>query len=909
MRLGFTTWWPFWLLLAVPFLWWLALRARSTLHAPRIVLGAALRSLVLILVAGALAGPTLYTPTHALSVVYAIDVSRSVEPGFVRSALDWIRQADARYRPAHRAYIVFADHARLLKDLDEVPSVAVRQEGDSRGAALDQTVTDIEQGVAASLLGFLPGHAKRLVLITDGKQTQGDVWRQLPRLQSERVRVFTFPAPTGFGARAWIDAVEVPAGIREQQPETLRVWTVSERATEARLRITVASDVVVDRAIRLGAGEHEEPFELRFRRSGANAVEVKLATPDGIATWLESVWVGPRVRLLYVEGGRDRASDLADALALQGIDVHTLTPERFAEEPAAALRNVDAVLLSDVPADRLDAETARRLERFVRDLGGGLIFVAGENAYGKAGFSGSGVERLLPVKFEARRKRKDLDLVLLIDRSYSMHGRKIELAKSAALATLDLLEEQHRLAVVAFDSQPHDVVPLAEVGSKRRAEDSISSMTSSGRTDIYNALWRARELLKSSHAKTKHVILLSDGETVPPPNALPPSRGVADSREMLRMLHSMGYGHGAIDKLVVEDRPVRPPSAAGGFEELVADMAAQNITVSTVAIGDKPNLALMTGLAAWGNGKSYVAQRDSEIPALFVTEARRLLGESLIEEPFRPVARRRSEILTGIDFASAPELKGFVASRAKHFSEVSLKAKYDQPLLAETRYGLGKTVAFLSDAKNRWAADWLSWPGYAKFWAQVVRDAARGAATQELTWQVSRRGSEARIKLTALDPDGAFRNDLWPTLRMLRPNGESSVVVLRQSAPGTYTAQLALDAPSALPYRFELLPGPGLPASLIRSIGTRTLFYPQTDEFLPRPADVALLKALSERTGGEFAPQVGEIFRRSTDGGTLATPLWPVFAGAALLLFLLEIGVRRLPWLILDRGVRLARRA
>jgi len=910
MRLGFTTDWPFWLLLAVPFVWWLALRARSTLHAPRIALAAALRSLVLILVAGALAGPTLYTPSHALSVVYAIDVSRSVEAGFVRSALDWIGQANARYRPAHSAYIVFADHAQLLKDLDEVPSVAVRQAEGSGGAALDQTVTDIEQGVAASLAGFLPGYAKRLVLITDGKQTQGDVWRQLPRLRAERVRVFTFPAPTGFGARAWIDAVDVPAGIREQQPETLRVRTVSERATDARLRIAVASDVVVDRTIQLAAGAHEVPFELRFRRSGANAVEIQLATPDGgIATRLESVWVGPRVRLLYVEGGRDRASYLADALALQGIDVHTLTPERFAEDLTAALRNVDAVLLSDVPADRLDAETARRLEWFVRDLGGGLIFVAGENTYGKAGFSDSGIERLLPVKFEARRKRKDLDLVLLIDRSYSMHGRKIELAKSAALATLDLLEEQHRLAVVAFDSQPHDVVPLAEVGSKRRAEDSISSMTSSGRTDIYNALWRARELLKGSHAKTKHVILLSDGETVPPPNALPPSKGVADSSAMLRMLHSMGYGHGAIDKLVVEDRPVRPPSAAGGFEDLVADMAAQNITLSTVAIGDKPNLALMTGLAAWGNGKSYVAQRDSEIPALFVTEARRLLGESLIEEPFRPVARRRSEILTGVDFASAPQLKGFVASRAKRFSEVSLKAKYDQPLLAETRYGLGKTVAFLSDAKNRWAADWLRWPGYAKFWAQVVRDAARGAATQEIALQISRRGSEAWIKLTALDPDGAFRNDLWPTLRMLRPSGESSVVVLRQSGPGTYTGRIALDAVSDRPYRFELLPGPGLPASQIRSIGTRTLFYPQTDEFLPRPADVALLKALSERTGGEFAPQVGEIFRRSSDGGTPATPLWQVFAGAALLLFLLEIGVRRLPWPILDRGVRRARRA
>jgi len=900
MQLGFATWWPLWLVWAVPLIWWLARRNRGAVSRRRIALAAVLRSLALMFVALALAGPTLYTRTHAISVVYALDISRSVAPSFLRTALDWMREANARYRPAHSSYVVFADHAELLKNLDDIQSVAVRQAGESDGTALDQSATDIEQGVATAVFGFLPGYAKRLVLITDGNQTQGDVWRELPRLQSERVRVFALPAPTGFVTSAWIDGFEMREGVRQQQPVALRVRLFASAATQVRLQIAVAGDVVADRNVRLNSGESEVLFELVFKRAGANLVLVRLATVEGHAeSRAQSVWVGPRLKLLYVEGGRAPARYLSDVLALQGIEVKSMTPEQFAEEPAPALRGVDAVLLSDVPADRLDDDVTRHLEAFVRDFGGGLIFVAGENTYGKAGFSGGGVERLLPVKFEARRKRKELDLVLLIDRSYSMHGRKLELAKSAALATLDLMEEQHRLAVVAFDSQPHDVVPLAEVGSKRRAEDFISSMTSAGRTDIYNALWRARELLKDSHAKTKHVILLSDGETAPPPNARPaPQR--SGNREMLEMLHSMGYGHGAIDKLLTDDNPAHPPSATGGFEDLVADMAAANITLSTVAIGDKPNLTLMNGLAQWGNGKSYVAQRDSEIPALFVTEARRLLGESLIEEPFRPIAKGRSEALAGIDFESAPQLKGFVAAKAKRFSEVLLQAKQEQPLLAETRYGLGKTVAFLSDAKNRWAVDWLAWPGYGKLWAQVVRDAARGAATQEFAWQVTRHGREGWLKLTALSPEGAFRNDLWPNARVLRPSGESAVVVLRQSAPGTYSARVALDAPSAAPYRFELLPGPGLSSLEIARIGARALYYPQSDEFVARPADVATLKALSERTGGKFAPKTDEIFARSSDGGMLATPLWPALAAAALLLFLLDIAVRRAPWSILD---------
>ncbi len=900
MHLGFATWWPLWLLWAIPLVWWLVRHSRSTISRRRIVLAAVLRSLALALVALAFAGPTLYMRTHAVSVVYALDISRSVPPEFLRSALDWMRQANAQYRPAHTRYVVFADRAELLKDLDDIPSVSVRQAGEiDSTAALDQSATDLEQGVTISVFGFLPQHAKRLVLITDGNQTQGDVWRQLPRLQSESVRVFALPAPTALSAEAWIDGLEAPEGVRQQQPVTLRVRLFSSAPAQARLQIAVAGEVLVDRTVKLASGEGEVPFELRFKRAGANPVVARLATPDGHAeSVLQSVWVGPRLRLLYVEGSRGAARYLADALASQGIDVKAMTPEQFAEQAAAALRGADAVLLSDVPADRLDAETTGRLETFVRDLGGGLIFAAGENTYGKSGFAGSGVERLLPVKFEARRKRKELDLVLLIDRSYSMHGRKLELAKSAALATLDLMEEQHRLAVVAFDSQPHDVVPLAEVGSKRRAEDFISSMTSAGRTDIYNALWRARELLKDSRAKTKHVILLSDGETAPPPNAPRAAERTSDSDGVWAIIHKLGFG--SVDRLLVQEEPARPPSATGGFEDLVADMAAANITLSTVAVGDKPNLSLMSGLAQWGNGKSYVAQRDGEIPALFVAEARRLLGESLIEEPFRPLVKARSEMLAGIDFASGPELKGFVAGRAKRFADVLLLAKQDQPLLAETRYGLGKTVAFLSDVKNRWAVDWVAWPGYGKFWAQVVRDAARGAAAEELAWQVTRHGSEAWLKLTALHPDGTFRDDLWPNARVIRPDGQSTVVVLRQSAPGTYGARTPLGTVAAAPYRFELLAGPGLSAQEIARIGARVLYYPHSDEFRARPADVGLLKALSERTGGKFAPKTEEIFARSSDGGIVATPLWPVLVAAALLLLLADIAVRRVPWGRLD---------
>jgi hypothetical protein len=304
----------------------------------------------------------------------------------------------------------------------------------------------------------------------------------------------------------------------------------------------------------------------------------------------------------------------------------------------------------------------------------------------------------------------------------------------------------------------------------------------------------------------------------------------------------------------------------------------------------------MTTLAKWGHGKSYIAKADQDVPSLFAGETRRVRGDAIVEQPFRAKVKAWSPTLAGVDFETAPELKGYVESKPKRFSDVLLEAKQDLPLLAETHYGLGKTVVFLSDVKNRWATDWLAWPGYARLWAQVVRDSVRREAAEELTWRVTREGRNALIELAALDPDGGFRNGLLPQVRVTEPGGSSSVTDLRQVGPGRYHAQLALTGASAVPWRFELLPGPGLSAAELARAGSRRLFYSYPDEYRVLPANLTLLRTLSEQTGGALAPDVAEIFRPRGDGGMRSTPLWPVFVSFALLLFLLDILVRRAPW-------------
>jgi Ca-activated chloride channel homolog len=872
--------WPLWLLVLLPLLWFAAWRHRTRMSSRRMALAVALRSLALAALLLALTQPVLQRAITDVSVVYALDVSHSVAPAFVQSALAWMRQANKKAAPAQSRYVVFANRPRLLNSVEDIASVAVTDEAAASPAVIGQGATDLEQALAMAAFGFAPNHVKRLVLLTDGNATDGDLWRALPSLQAQGVRIFALPAAAAVDNDAWIEAVNLPEGARQQEPATVRVRVFSRVQSQAVITMTLNGESLAQQKATLAPGENELIFNAQFKLQGANTIAVKVAADgDQVAennTLTQTLWVGPRPKILYVESSPDSARHLRAALRKQGIDVTVAGMSGF----AAKLAGQDAVILSDISAEKLDAVSAQRLEAFVRE-GGGLVFAAGENTYGKEGFTNSKMERLLPVKFEGQRKRKELDLVLLIDRSFSMRGQKLEFAKSAALSTLDLLDQHHRLAVIAFDSRPHEVVPLAEVGSKRRAEDLIGSMSASGQTNLYNALWHAYRLLQNSRAKTKHMILLSDGNSAPP-GKLAAATSSSEAMALIRKERGLPPEQDSDDSL-----------APGGADELTAQLTQANITLSTVAIGDNPNLELMAHLARGANGKSHVAKSEAEIPALFVTEAKRLLGESIIEEPFRPVVKLKTEALAGVNFAKGPELKGFVLSRPKHFAEVVLEAKDHQPLLVQSHYGLGKSIAFLSDIKNRWAIDWLAWPGYGKLWAQVVRESIRRDTGEELALHVARVGREALVTLSALSADGQYRDDIAPKVRVTAPNRTSTVTSLRQIGPGKYQTRIALQASTAGAYAFELVDTPGLTPQAIAQAGTRSLFYGYADEYRVLPANIDLLKVLCERTGGKFAPSVEEIFARRGDGGLVSKPLWSTFAALGLGLFLLDVLVRR----------------
>lgn len=848
--------WALALILALPIIWWVAARTRTNLSRKHLRSVALLRSLALVFLALALSQPVWHGHTNEISVVYALDVSRSVASDYVDDALGWIDAAQQQQQPAHSNVVVFANRPAVVRDTAGARAVAVSDSKPGESASesdvqsINRSATDLEAALDESLGALSRDRVKRIVLLSDGNENTGTVARMLPKLKSAGVRVFSIPARPHGAGDVWVDGIDVPDRLRSNEPVSIAVRVFSPAATRAKVSLSSGGKLLASKNLQLVVGINSVTFDTRLPTAGAVSLSGEVrAEGDGIQDndrMQISTWVGDKAKVLYLEGQPGTSKYLADALRGEGLDVAVIGVKSVPQTARGLLR-YDALIMSDLPAKALSPKLMQAVESYVRDYGGGLVFASGENTFGEDGYSGSALEKVLPIEFKAQEKRKDLALVIAIDRSYSMKGRKIEYAKEAARAALDLLEEQHQFAVVAFDSQPYISVPMHQVRSKRKAEAQISRIQASGQTNIYPAMGIVYRLLEKVDARTKHVILLSDGDTHP-----------AD------------------------------------FERLIGRMREHDIVVSTVTIGDGGNPALMADIAAWGKGRNYLAKSAESIPQIFTEETRKVVGANLVEEAILPVVKQRMHALSGVDFANAPALGGHVSVKARETAEVYLATQQGAPLLTRWQYGLGKSVMFASGVKNRWSSDWVEWKDYGKVWAQLVRDTMRRDGTEAVDFSLRRDGEGAIIRLALLTDTGEFRNGLSPEVRITRGEKDNELIALRQVGPGVYQARAAFKAATTLSAIVRV--GGGIDNVTTELAGVRTIFSGFPDEYRSLPPNMALLKTIADETGGKVGAAVEDIFDSQGDAGNRSYPLWPWLALAGLIAFLLDILIRRLPY-------------
>jgi Ca-activated chloride channel family protein len=841
MRLTFDTYWPLLLLSVIPYLWWVQRKTQTDLSPKHLQLAGFVRSAIVALIAFALMQPVIYRAGGWISAVFLVDVSESISPSAIQSALEWIEHTNTEGHPDHARFIPFGANAAVFEKLDQLKQVEVTTTG--RRGSIDQSETNIEDAIETGIRSFAPHHLKRLILLSDGNENSGHVMNMLSRLKSEGIHVYTVPSQSRANRDVWLENIMAPSQVTAEELFPLEVHVYSQSDTPGTVEIKQGDKSLGLKTVQLVRGMNRIAFETNIKDETGPVIvdaEVKTANdpyPENNKFHCAVVVEG-RPKVLYVESHPQSAQYLQAALTNEGLAVNAVTPAAI---PAniEALDAYDAVILSDVARNSLSDDQMKAMATYVRDLGGGFILAGGENNYGEGGYSKTVIEDVLPVTFEAKKEKPDsVAMVVVLDKSGSMGGQKIEMTKEAAKAPLALLKDTDSFGVVAFDYNFYWPVKLQPASNRAAITQAISTIIAGGETNIYPALREAYVQLAGATTQVKHVILLSDGRSLP-----------------------------------------------DDFEGLTKKMAEAKITVSTIAVGNGADQELLAQISKWGHGRTYYLEDPASVPQIFTEETELATGKTLREEAFKPVVKKNVEAFKGIDFNSAPPLLGYVATKSKDTSEVLLESKRKDPILARWQYGLGKTAAFLSDLKDRWAVDWIRWNGYPKFWSQLVRETMRRHDDNEFDFRVAKEGNEAKISINAIRKDGQFRNKLDTRVRVVGPDQSVADVAVHQIAPGLYEAKHALSQKGSY---------------LFRAIGadsggtSRLLTYSYPDEYHFYPPNTELLRSVSEETKGRFQPRTADIFDPNDERTALPTPLWPYLAGLALLLYIGDVLLRRL---------------
>jgi Ca-activated chloride channel family protein len=826
----------------------------------RELLSLGLRLIIVLCLIFAIAGLETVQSGNNLAVVFLVDVSDSMPQQAVDSEVNYIREALKSIGADNKAAIILFGADALverpmsaLNELAAITSVPITNQ------------TDIAEAIQLGLALYPSGYAKRMVVLSDGAETTGDALNAAKFASASDVQIVVVPFISHVGAEALVTKVDVPTHLRNGEQFDLNVSIQSNQSMRATVRVLAKNEVLYESAHDLHKGLQTLSLPLTAQEPGFVSYQVQI-TPEQDAFYQNNqldtfshVEGPPRVLMVAPPTGvalpngdirPDETSLLLQSLTSAGFDVKLVTPS-FMPADLPTLAQYNSIVLVDVPASQLGNNQMETLQSYVRDLGGGLVAVGGPTSYGVGGYYGTPLEDALPVDMQIKdeKRRPSLDIVFIIDHSGSMGETsggvtKLELAKEAAARSIELLFPNDRVGVIAFDDTASWVVPMTDLQNPEDVANAIGGIQIGGGTDIYAGLLAMSKVLPDDPAKVKHVILLTDGG--------------ADST---------------------------------GIPELVKKLYQENgITLSTVGVGNDA-APFLKDIAALGGGRYHFTNNASTIPNIFTEETSLASRAYIVEESFFPTLVNSSPILANI--TETPQLHGYIASSAKDLAQVILKSDKGDPILATWQYGLGKSVAFTSDATGRWARDWARSEIFPTFWTQAVRYTINDSLNSALQMTIEPNSEKASITVDARDRTGDFLNAYQIEANIVSPNGEAQSVTLTQTAPGRYESEFIPKEQGVYLIHFSgKTDAGGESASFAETTGWALSYSPEYQRIDPNPD---LLLRLSALANGQVAsPRPADVFTHDLKATRASQPIAPWLLLIAALLLPLDIAVRRL---------------
>ncbi|QGJ71686.1 von Willebrand factor type A [Planctomycetales bacterium 10988] len=846
-----------WLLIFLPLLWWASWQSLASLGFSRRIIALLLRTLVFVALILAMAEVQIQQVSKQLTTIFCLDLSRSIPEESREEMVLYVNRAirEHRVNDDQVGVIVFGRQAGIeMPPFDDDLQIPLRPETE-----VDPNLTDLSSAIKLAMASFPEGTAKRIVVLTDGNENRGDALQQAKAAQEAGIGFDVVPVYYQHRQDVLVEKLALPEGVRRGEPFDLRV--VLENTATPRPgnngRISgrlVLSQKTEDQTILLNPNEEDQQvtldpgknvftFRQTIRQPNFYRFEATFIPDEDQADTIRQnneatalLHVEGAARVLFIQNSSaentGNFSTLINSLRNENLEVID-RPAASAFRTLADLQAFDTVILADVPRDQFESE--RQIEFLVQnthDTGAGLVLLGGSNSFGAGGWVNSKLEEAMPIDFEIKSAKviPKGALALLMHASEMSNGNHWQ--KIIAKSAIETLGSQDYCGLLHWNGQDQWMwnqggSGFLTVGQNRRQMLALIDRMLPGDMPTFDpALVLARQgFARIKDAAVRHMIIISDGDPTPPRQA-------------------------TLDQL-----------------------KAMKVTVTTVAVGTHgaPDEKQMRDIASKTGGKYIRVQDPRLLPKIYQREARRVARPLIYENtanPFTPQVAFPSEIVRGID--GFPPITGYVLSTLKKnpLVEVSLVSPLPGPpaepenrtLLAHWQYGLGKSIAFTTDAGHRWANSWTNWEGYDAFFSRLVRFSMR-PSTEGGKFNVVTEinDGQARLIINALDQDDAFLNNLSMQTTVLRPDGVAETVPLVQEGPGRYIANFeAEDAGS-----YILVTSPGAGKAPIRSGVT----VPYSPEFREQDTNQRLLQQIVSLTPEDGNP--GEMIQAPEDRPTL----------------------------------------
>jgi uncharacterized membrane protein len=811
-------------------------------------------SLALILASLAAADPELGRPLDRMTILILLDRSRSIDlvPGADQRIAAELKVAEKGMRDDDRigtvvfgANAVTEDPPRPKSDLPPPQKLEVGRDG-----------TDIEAAIRRALAELPSDTAARLVLISDGVQTRGDSLAAAAAAVAADVPIDVIPLDQKTFPDVRVVSVRAPTRADEGELMDLRVVTQSAEATDVEVRIKRDGTEIHKTQVHIEKGEDVLRLREKASEPGLHRYDVEVTAKDPALDGSPEDNAGAtfvRVRgpalALVLEGDNGRAAPMQSALESSGFKVNTAGPTGVPAD-IGGLAGYDLVILSDVRAQDLATIQIEALASYARDLGGGLILMGGDRSLGPGGYARTPIEDVSPVAFDLKeeKRRASLAEVIAIDYSGSMGmmvggQTKLALANEAAARSASLLGPGDRLGVEHVDTVASWTIPIAPVTDTNAIGARIRAVGVGGGgiyTDL--ALKEAYAALDKEAVNLKHVLLFADG---------------ADAEEI------------------------------AGCRALVSSALSRGITTSVISLGRGSDTPELEVLSKNGNGRFYLVEDATKLPAVFSQETILASRSSIKEEMFKVSLASPMAPTRNVDWSGAPQLKGYVVTVPKSRATMGLLGPEGDPILATWSVGIGKSATFTSDFKDRWGANWVKWGGAVKMFGQLGRDTARKGDDPRVRLESDASGGELHIRADVIGDDGRAQTFRRLRVHVAGPDGFARDVSLEAVGAGRYAATVPLSRPGTYvaTARDEISN---------EAVGTTGAVLSSGEELRPTGSDRVLLTRLSEMSGGKSRDTLAGLFDDRAARRFAYSPITAPLALAAAIAMLLGVGARRL---------------